>query len=92
MVRTLEPSLLPQRSLVSKPRFFQYAIRCRIAGQRPGLDPVEPERLMAAADHGMHGLGHQALPPKIRMRLIPKLAPLPFLVDAIEADDTYNGL
>ncbi len=46
---------------------------------------------MAAADRDVDRLGHQALPPKIRMQLVPDLSAPPFLFEAVETDCTSNG-
>jgi hypothetical protein len=47
---------------------------------------------MAAAHRNVNCLGHQALPPKVRMQLVPDLSAPPFPFEPVKADCTNDGL
>src|ERR1044072_8779846 len=86
MIPGFGPRLLPHRAFMTEADLFQHAVRGGIARQRPGVEAVEAELLVAAANHGANRFGHQAFPPKLRMQLVSDLAASPFLLKAVEPD------
>jgi hypothetical protein len=66
----LEVSFLPQGALVWEAGFFEHTVRRAVAGQRPSLDAIEPERLMTIGDDCPERFGHQTTTPEFGVRFV----------------------